>query len=153
MAFTGLLVLARTTRPVTGLLSSLEADLISHRTDDWQLVQLLDHTEDVHVVVASLVNLTAAPVLAAAIDDSTSALVVADSPDQRRWTAMLNDPDTTPDRARAHATQIADTVTAWEPKPDTRCRPKPWSRRSTSLTARTARWTRHSTPPPETSRR
>jgi hypothetical protein len=87
MGFTGLLVLARAPDPLTELapLAGHHADLVGQRDDGWQLAAVHGHAQDTPQWAAALVAATAAPVLVAVVDDSGTALLLADSPEGRQW--------------------------------------------------------------------
>lgn len=103
MGFTGSLALGRTSGPLIDLMARPEAELIGRR-DDWQLAAVVGDVAEVPGRAAALVEDTAAPVLIAVIDDSDTALLVADSPGGHRWVTVLNAPD------RAGRAAVADTT-------------------------------------------
>jgi hypothetical protein len=119
MGFTGLLILARTEAPLTDLypLAGHGAELVSRRHDHWQLAAVAGHTEDTPDWVAALVETTAAPVLIAAVDDSDTALLLADSPEAHRWISVLGAPADSAGRAAVAdiraMTAIAEVAVAW----------------------------------------
>lgn len=82
MGFTGSLILAHTPVPLTDLepLTGHDAELVGRREDQWQLVAVDGHAPDTPGWAAALVEATAAPVLIAVVDDSDTALLLADSP-------------------------------------------------------------------------
>lgn len=118
MGFTGSLVLARTRALLTDLdpVVRHDAQLVGRRDDGWQLAAVhTDYTQDPLVWAAALVDATAAPVLIAAVSDSDTARLAADSPDGHRWIAVLNalvegDSAAT---VSSHAAAIADVAVAW----------------------------------------
>lgn len=119
MGFTGLLILARTEAPLTELhpLAGHDPELIGRRADHWHLAAVLGHTQDTPDWAAALVDATAAPVLIAVVDDSGTALLLADSPGGHRWITVLNAPPDSAGRAAVADTRamtaIAETAVAW----------------------------------------
>jgi hypothetical protein len=119
MGFTGSLILARTPVPLTGLapLAGHEVELVGRRDDHWQLVAVDGHAPDTPGWAAALVEATAAPVLIAVVDDSDTALLLADSPNGHRWITVLNAPADSAGRAAVADTRamtaIAETAVAW----------------------------------------
>jgi hypothetical protein len=118
MGFTGSLVLARTRTLLTDLkpVAGHNAELVGRRDDGWQLAAVhTGYTQDPLAWAAALVDATAAPVLIAAVSDSDTARLAADSPAGHRWIAVLNalvegDSATT---ISSDAVAIADMVVAW----------------------------------------
>lgn len=92
MGFTGLLILARTPAPLAdvGPLAGLDVELIGRRADHWKFAAVDGYAYDTPRCAAALVDATAAPVLIADVDDSDTALLVADSPRRVRWSALLS---------------------------------------------------------------
>ncbi|MBV9844295.1 MAG: hypothetical protein JOZ47_04375 [Kutzneria sp.] len=120
MGFTGLLILARAEAPLTDLdpLAGHDAELVGrHANDDWQLAAVTGHTQDTPAWAAALVDATTAPVLIAVVDDSDTALLLADSPEGHRWITVLNAPADSAGRAAVAdsraMTAIAETAVAW----------------------------------------
>lgn len=119
MGFTGSLILAHTSVPLTDLepLAGHDVELVGRRADQWQLVAVDGHAPDTPGWVAALVEATAAPVLIAVVDDSDTALLLADSPGGHRWITVLNAPDGSAGRAAVADTRamtaIAETAVAW----------------------------------------
>ena len=119
MGFTGLLILARAEAPLTGLdpLAGLDAELAGRRDDHWQLAAVAGHAQDTPAWAAALVDVTAAPVLIAVVEDSDTALLLADSPEGHRWITVLNAPADSAGRAAVGdsraMTAIAETAVAW----------------------------------------
>jgi hypothetical protein len=118
MGFTGSLVLARPRTLLTDLepVAGHDAQLVGRRDDGWQLAAVhTGYTQDPLAWAAALVDATAAPVLIAAVSDSDTARLAAESPGGHRWVAVLNalvegDAATT---ISSHAAAIADVVVAW----------------------------------------
>jgi hypothetical protein len=118
MGFTGSLVLARTRTLLTDLepVTRHEVEVVGRRDDGWQLAAVhTGYIQDPLTWAAVLVDATAAPVLIAAVSDSDTAQLAADSPDGHRWVAVLNalvegDSATT---ISSHAATVADVVVAW----------------------------------------
>ncbi len=119
MGFTGSLILARTPLPLTNLdpLAGQEVELIGRRDDQWQLAAVDGHSQDTPGWAAALVDATAAPVLIAVVDDSDTALLLADSPGGHRWITVLNAPAGSAGRAAVADTRamtaIAEEVVVW----------------------------------------
>jgi hypothetical protein len=119
MGFTGSLILARTPVRLTDLnsLAGQDVDLIGRRDDQWQLVAVDGHAQDTPGWAAALVDATAAPVLIAVVDDSDTALLLADSPAGHRWITVLNAPADSAGRAAVTDTRamtaIAEEAVAW----------------------------------------
>ena len=119
MGFTGSLILARTPVPLTDLdpLAAQDVELVGRRNDQWQLVAVDGHAPDTPGWAAALVAATAAPVLIAVVDDSDTALLLADSPDGHRWITVLNAPADSAGRAAVADTRamtaIAESAVAW----------------------------------------
>jgi hypothetical protein len=119
MGFTGSLVLARTPVPLTDLqpLTGYDVEIVGSRDDQWQLVAFDAHAHDTPEWAAALVEATASPMLIAVIDDSDTALLLADSPAGHRWITVLNAPADSAGRAAVAdiraMTAIADTAVAW----------------------------------------
>ena len=92
MGFTGLLILAQAEVPLTDLqpLVGCNVELVSRRDDGWQLATLTDDVRGPAQMGVLLVDATAAQVLVAQVNDSTHALLMADSPSGRRWQVWLN---------------------------------------------------------------
>jgi hypothetical protein len=118
MGFTGSLVLARTRTLLTDLepVAGHDAQLVGRRDDGWQLAAVhTGYTQDPLAWAAVLVDATAAPVLIAAVSDSDTARLAAESPDGHRWVAVLN-ALVEGDSAAAVSSgvaAIADVVVAW----------------------------------------
>lgn len=119
MGFTGSLILARTPDSLLDmdLLAPHETELVGRRDDHWQLAAVPGDFPDVPGLAAALVDATAAPVLIAVVDDSDTALLLADSPIGHRWITVLNAPADSAGRAavadsRAVAA-IAEAAVAW----------------------------------------
>jgi hypothetical protein len=119
MGFTGSLILARTPVPLTDLdpLTGQDVELVGRRDDQWQLVAVDGHAPDTPGWAAALVEATAAPVLIAVVDDSDTALLLADSPDGHRWITVLNAPAGSAGRAAVADTRamtaIAEQAVMW----------------------------------------
>jgi hypothetical protein len=118
MGFTGSLVLARGRALLTDLESVTrhEVEVVGRRDDGWQLAAVhTGYTQDPLAWAAALVDATAAPVLIAAVSDSDTARLAADSPDGHRWIAVLNAlvEDASAAAVSSHAAAIADVVVAW----------------------------------------
>jgi hypothetical protein len=119
MGFTGSLILARTPVPLTDLepLAGQDVELVGRRDDQWQLAAVDGHASDTPGWAAALVDATAAPVLIAVVDDSDTALLLADSPGGHRWITVLNAPEDSAGRAAVADTRamtaIAETAVAW----------------------------------------
>jgi hypothetical protein len=118
MGFTGSLVLARTRTSLTDLepVARHDAQLVGRREDGWQFAAVhTGYTQDPLAWAAALVDATAAPVLIAAVSDSDTARLAADSPDGHRWVAVLNALVESDSAAAvsSHAAAIADVVVAW----------------------------------------
>ena len=119
MGFTGSLILARTPVPLSELdpLAGQEVELVGRREDQWQLAAVDGHASDTPGWAAALVDATAAPVLIAVVDDSSTALLVADSPGGHQWITVLNAPAGSAGRAAVADTRamtaIAETAVAW----------------------------------------
>ncbi|CAM4268153.1 hypothetical protein KIPE111705_46355 [Kibdelosporangium persicum] len=119
MGFTGLLILART--PISlldmDLLASHEAELVGRHDDHWQLAAVIGDFPDVSGLAAALVEATAAPTLIAVVDDSDTALLLANSPNGHRWITVLNTPPDSAGRAAVADTRamtaIAEAAVAW----------------------------------------
>jgi hypothetical protein len=119
MGFTGSLILART--PVSlgdlDLLAGQEVELVGRRDDQWQLAAVNGHAADTPGWAAALVAATAAPVLIAVVDDSDTALLLAESPHDRRWITVLNAPAGSAGQAAVADTRamtaIAEQAVAW----------------------------------------
>jgi hypothetical protein len=118
MGFTGSLVLARTRTLLTDLepVAGHDSELVGRRDDGWQLAAAhTGYTRDPLAWAAALVDATAAPVLIAAVSDSDTARLAADSPDGHRWVAVLNalvEGDSAA-AVSSDAAAIADVVVAW----------------------------------------
>jgi hypothetical protein len=101
MGFTGSLILARS--PVSlldmDLLAPHEAELVGSNDDHWQLAAVIGDFPDIPGLAAALAGATTAPVLIAVIDDSDTALLLADSHDGHRWITVLNAPADSAGRA------------------------------------------------------
>jgi hypothetical protein len=119
MGSTGMLILVRTTTPLMeiDLLAGRDVEIVSRRDDHWQLAAVAGHAENTPEWAATLVGVTAAPVLIAVVDDSDTALLLADSPGGHRWITVLNAP---PDSAGRSAiadsramTAIAEVAVVW----------------------------------------
>jgi hypothetical protein len=119
MGFTGSLILAYTPVPLTDLDSvvGLDVELVGRRDDQWQLVAVDGHAQDTPGWAAALVDATTAPVLIAVVDDSDTALLLADSPDGHRWITVLNAPAGSAGRAAVAdvraMTEIAEEAVVW----------------------------------------
>jgi hypothetical protein len=119
MGFTGLLILARTPVPLTDLdpLAGQDVELLGRRDDQWQLAAVDGHAQDTPDWAAALVDATTTPVLLAVVDDSDTALLLADSPDGHRWITVLNAPADSAGRAAVADTRamtaIAESAVAW----------------------------------------
>jgi hypothetical protein len=118
MGFTGSLVLARTRTSLTRLepVAGHDAELVGRREDGWQLAAAhTGYTQDPLAWAAALVDATASPVLIAAVSDSVTARLAADSPEGHRWIAVLNAlVEVGPSAAASSdAAAIADVVVAW----------------------------------------
>lgn len=119
MGFTGSLILARTPDSLLDmdLLTPHEAELVGRHVDHWQLATVLGDFPDIPGLAAALVDATAAPVLIAVVDDSDTALLLADSPEGHRWITVLNAPADSAGRAAVAdsraMTAIAETAVAW----------------------------------------
>lgn len=118
MGFTGSLVLARTRTLLTDLepIAGHDAELVGRRDDGWQLTAVhTRYTQDPLAWAAALVDATAAPVLIAAVSDSDTARLAADSPVGHRWIAVLSalvEGDSAA-AVSSDAAAIADVVVAW----------------------------------------
>ncbi|GAA5110718.1 hypothetical protein [Haloechinothrix salitolerans] len=119
MGFTGSLILARTPDLLLDmdLLTPHEAELVGRHVDHWQLAAVLGDFPDIPGLAAALVDATAAPVLIAVVDDSDTALLLADSPNGHRWITVLNAPADSAGRAAVADTRamtaIAEAAVAW----------------------------------------
>ena len=119
MGFTGSLILARTSSSLSELdpLARQDVELVGRREDHWQLAAVDGHASDTPGWAAALVDATAAPVLIAVVDDSDTALLLADSPGGHRWITVLNAPAGSAGRAAVADTRamtaIAETAVAW----------------------------------------
>jgi hypothetical protein len=119
MGFTGSLILAHTPVPLTNLdpLAGQDVQLIGRRNDHWQLAAVDGHAQDTPDWAAALVDATTAPVLIAVVDDSDTALLLADSPGAHRWITVLNAPAHSAGRAAVADTRamtaIAEQAVAW----------------------------------------
>ena len=119
MGFTGSLILARTPDSLLDmdLLAPHETELVGRHHDHWQLAAVLGDFPDIPGLAAALVAATAAPVLIAVVDDSDTALLLADSPHGHRWITVLNAPADSAGRAAVSDTRamtaIAETAVAW----------------------------------------
>jgi hypothetical protein len=119
MGFTGSLILARTPVPLTDLdpLAGQGVELVGRREDQWQLAAVDGHASDTPGWAAALIDATTAPVLIAVVDDSDTALLLADSPGGHRWITVLNAPADGAGRAAVADTRamtaIAEEAVAW----------------------------------------
>jgi hypothetical protein len=119
MGFTGSLILVRTPVPLTDLdpLAGQDVELVGRRADQWQLAAVDGHAQDTPDWAAALVDATIAPVLIAVVDDSDTALLLADSPGGHRWITVLNAPADSAGRAAVVDTRamtaIAEEAVAW----------------------------------------
>ncbi|MFD8497300.1 hypothetical protein [Amycolatopsis sp. NPDC059657] len=117
MGFTGSLILGRSRVSLLDLLAPHEVELVGRLDDLWQLAAVMGEVADVPGWAAALVEGTAAPVLIAVIDDSDTALLLADSPLGHRWITVLNAPADSAGRAAVAdtraMTEIAKTAVAW----------------------------------------
>jgi hypothetical protein len=113
MGFTGLLILARTPVPLTDLdpLAGQDVEFLGRRDDQWQLTAVDGHTRDTPGWAAALVEATTAPVLIAVVDDSDTALLLADSPGAHRWITVLNPPADSAGRAAVADTRAMTAIT------------------------------------------
>jgi hypothetical protein len=98
-------------------LAGHDVELVGRREDQWQLAAVDGHAPDTPGWAAALVDTTAAPVLMAVVDDSDTALLLADSPGGHRWITVLNAPADSAGRAAVAdiraMTAIAETAVAW----------------------------------------
>jgi hypothetical protein len=119
MGFTGSLILARTSVPLTDLnpLAGQDVEFIGRRDDQWQLVAVAGHAQDTPGWAAALLDATTAPVLIAVVEDSDTALLLADSPGGHRWITVLNAPADSAGRAAVADTRamtaIAQEAVVW----------------------------------------
>jgi hypothetical protein len=119
MGFTGSLILAHTPVPLTELdpLAGQDVELVGRRDDHWQLAAVDGHAQDTPGWAAALVDATTTPVLIAVVDDSDTALLLADSPGGHQWITVLNAPADSAGRAAVADTRamtaIAEQAVAW----------------------------------------
>jgi hypothetical protein len=119
MGFTGSFILARTPDSLIDmdLLAPHEAELIGRHDDHWQLAAVIGDFPDIPGLAAALVEATASPVLIAVVDDSDTALLLADSPDGHGWITVLNAPADSAGRAAVGDTRamtaITEAAVAW----------------------------------------
>lgn len=119
MGFTGSLILAHAPVRLTDLdaVAGRDVELVGRRNDQWQLAAADGHAQDTPCWAAALVEATTAPVLIAVVDDSDTALLLADSPGGHRWITVLNGPADSAGRAAVAdvraMTEIAEVAVAW----------------------------------------